>query len=76
MTEPSSQPDPQPEPKGPNFLLVVALAGLALIIIFIVVYFFVGDHGQRLLPHAHPRDAEPTSRLILPAWKSAAGSDC
>lgn len=54
-------------PKGPNFGVVVALSGVVLIVIFIVAYFFVKGHGSGMLPRAHPRKAEPTSRLVQPA---------
>ena len=56
-------------PKGPNFGVVVVLAGLALILIFILAYFFIKGHGSETLPRAHQRKAEPTSRLVLPTEK-------
>jgi hypothetical protein len=67
MPEPPSTGNYRRYPKGPSFGLVVVLAGVVLIIIFIVAYFFVMGHGSRMLPRAHPRKAEPTSRLVRPA---------
>jgi hypothetical protein len=68
MSEPSSTKDYRVYPKGPNFLLIVALAGVILLLLFIGAYFLVGRHGARLLPRAHRRDAEPTSYLVQPAF--------
>lgn len=43
------------------------MAAVALMIIFIVVYFIVMGHGSGMLPRTHQRKAEPTSRLVQPA---------
>jgi hypothetical protein len=53
-------------PKGPNFGLLMVLAGVALIVIFIIAYFFVMGHGSGMLPRSQPRKAEPTSQLVRP----------
>jgi hypothetical protein len=52
-------------PKEASFLAVVVLSAIFMIIFFICSYFFVGSDGTHLLPRAHPRDAEPTSQLIV-----------
>lgn len=54
-------------PKGPNFGMIVLLSGIAIVIIFILFYFFLGAHGSRMLPRTNPRNAEPNSQLTLPA---------
>jgi hypothetical protein len=66
MSEPRTTKDYRVYPKGPNFLLIVALAGVVLILLFIGAYFLVGGHGAKMLPHAHRRDAEPTSQVVMP----------
>lgn len=53
-------------PKGPNFLLIVILSGIALIVIMIVAYLILSGAGAALLPSAH-HDGAPTAQLLLPA---------
>jgi hypothetical protein len=65
MTEPTSTVDPHHHPKGPNFLLIVILFGVAIILIFIAAYIFLLGGGKHLVPGKH--DPHPTSQLILPA---------
>lgn len=67
MTESSSLSNIRLSPKSPNFLMVVALAGIFLIVFLVVSCLVVGDAGTKLMPGVHPRNAEPTSFLVLPA---------
>ncbi len=54
----------RPYPKGPNFGLIVALACIAMLLLFVVALFVL--HGDRkLLPHR--ADPHPTSSLTTPA---------
>jgi hypothetical protein len=44
-------------PKGPNFGLIVTLFGVAIVVIFLMVYLFLPELAQffhPLHPHAHP----------------------
>lgn len=66
MPDLPSPADHQVHPKGPNFLLIVLLAGLALAIMLILAYFIVLGAGEVLLPSAHGH-AESTARLVLSA---------
>jgi len=75
MSEPNSTKDYRVYPKGPNFPLIVALAGVILLLLFIGAYFLVSGHGAKMLPRAHRRDAEPTSYLLLPARHASKMSD-
>jgi hypothetical protein len=43
----------------------VVLSAIFLIIFLVCSYFFVGSDGANILPRVHPRDAEPTSQLIV-----------
>ncbi|HEU4983922.1 MAG TPA: hypothetical protein VFT88_14680 [Acidobacteriaceae bacterium] len=52
-------------PKGPNFLLIVILSGIALIIMLILAYFIVSGAGAALLPSAH-HTGDPTAQLLRP----------
>jgi len=59
---------PSPEsyqvyPKGPNFLLIVILSGIALFIMLVLAYFIVLGAGDVLLPSAH-QHGEVTSHLV------------
>jgi hypothetical protein len=38
-------------PKGPNFLLIVVLASIAIIVLLIAGVLLVGGHGRSLVPH-------------------------
>lgn len=67
MTEPTSTVDPHHHPKGPNFLLIVILFGIAIILIFIAAYIFLLGGGKHVVPGKHA--PHPTSQLILPAAK-------
>ena len=64
---PSDPYDPtanyRPYPKGPNFGLIVALACIAMLLVFAAALFVLrGD--RRLLPHRP--DPHPTSSLVVP----------
>jgi hypothetical protein len=65
MTEPISTVDPHHHPKGPNFLLIVILFGVAIILIFIAAYIFLLGGGKHVIPGKHA--PHPTSQLVLPA---------
>jgi hypothetical protein len=52
--------------KPPSFGMVVAMAAVVLIIILIAAYFVIGGAGKTLMPGSQPRNAEPTSQLVLP----------
>lgn len=71
MAEPPSPGNIRLYPKGPSFGLLVVLAGLALIVIFIIAYFVIGGSGKSILPSARPR-GNPTALLVQPAPRSAA----
>ena len=51
-------------PKGPNFLLIVILSGIAILVILGVALLLVKKDGGKMAPHG-PNPA-PNSRLILP----------
>jgi hypothetical protein len=55
-------------PNKPSFLLVVILAGVALIIVFIVAIFVLHLDGGRLFNH-HQKHA--TSQLVLPSARQS-----
>lgn len=67
MSTPPNLRDRVPPPKEANFGVVVLLAGLALVVIFIVAVAFVGADGRHILPRTRPSNFEPTSQLIMPA---------
>jgi hypothetical protein len=50
-------------PKGPNFLLIVALFGVTVLIGFAIAMLVTG-HLSRSIHVVHP-DAHPTSQLIV-----------
>lgn len=54
-------------PRKPNFLLVVVLAGAALLILFLSAFLLLSDTGKKLLPNIH-RKQHPTSYLGLPVF--------
>ena len=51
-------------PNKPNFLLILILFGVAILVIFVVAYFFVDFDGKHLTFRHH--SAHPTSQLIVP----------
>ncbi len=51
--------------KGPNFLLIVILAGIAIIVILIMAFFTIDWEGRRLVPRAGGKTKHPTSELRL-----------
>jgi hypothetical protein len=52
-------------PNKPNFLLILILFGVAILVIFVVAYFFVDFDGKHLTFRHH--SAHPTSQFIVPA---------
>jgi hypothetical protein len=55
----------QVSPKKPNFLLILILFCVALLLLFVVAYFFIDFDGKHLTFRHHA--AHPTSRLVLPS---------
>ncbi len=53
--------------KGPNFLLIVILAGITLIVILIASFYTIDWEGHKLIPRASGTHAHPTARLVMPA---------
>ena len=51
-------------PKGPNFLLIVILSGVAILLILGIALFLVKREGPKMAPHG-PNPA-PNSRLVYP----------
>jgi len=50
-------------PKGPNFLLIVILSGIALFIMLILAYLLLFGVGDKLLPSTH-QAGEATAHLV------------
>ena len=48
-----SQGDLQVHPKGPNFLVVVLLASVALAVMLVLAYIILVGVGEVLLPSTH-----------------------
>jgi hypothetical protein len=69
MSNPNSPQDPTADyrkyPKGPNFLLIVILASVAILIILAIGVFVVGGDGRKLIPHGP--NPTPNSMLAPPA---------
>lgn len=51
-------------PRGPNFLLIVILSGVAVILIFIAAYIVLIGTGKKIIPGRH--NPHPTSSIALP----------
>lgn len=51
--------------KGPNFLLIVILAGIAIVLILIASFFTVDWEGHRIVPKAFGSHAHPTAQLVV-----------
>lgn len=66
MSDLPSPANYQVYPKGPNFLLIVILSGIALFIMLILAYFIVLGAGEILLPSAH-QHGEATADLVRSA---------
>ncbi len=66
MPDLSSPADYRVYPKGPNFLLIVILSGIALFIMLILAYLIVLGVGDALLPSAH-QTGEVTAHLVRAA---------
>jgi len=63
-TESDHLADPRKHPRGPNFLLIVILSGVAVIVIFIAAYIVLSGTGKKLIPGRH--HPHPTSSITLP----------
>ncbi len=77
MTQPTSTANYRKYPKGPNFLLVVILAGVAMIAVCLIAVLVLRSEGKKLVPKVP--DKHPTSQIIPqipplrpPSSKSAA----
>jgi hypothetical protein len=57
-------------PNKPNFLLVVLLAGVTLIVVLVLAYFFINFEGGHL--HIRHRHANPNAQLSAPAFNHLA----
>jgi hypothetical protein len=72
MSNPNSQQDPTADyrkyPKGPNFLLIVILASVAILVVLAIGVFVVGGDGRKLIPHGP--NPTPNSMLNPPALSS------
>lgn len=55
-------------PNKPNFSLVVLLAGVTLIVVLVLAYFFIDFEGGHL--HIRHRHANPNAQLLAPASPS------
>ena len=55
----------QQPPESPNFLLILILACVAILVLFVVAYFFVDFNSGHLGFRHH--QAHQTSQLLLPA---------
>jgi len=66
MQQPMPPTNAHVPPKEPSFLAAVALASVALFLIFAFSVLFVDVAGTKLLPRIHKLDTEPTSCLVMP----------
>jgi hypothetical protein len=69
----NSPGDHRPEPKGPNFPLIVLLAGIVLAIGLIASFYTIDWDGKRLVPRAFGKHAHPTSQMLPVNPVDAAG---
>ena len=51
-------------PKGPNFLLIVILSGIAILVILALALFLVKHEGPKMSPHGP--NPTPNSRMVMP----------
>ena len=61
MTQPTSTANYRKYPKGPNFLLVVILAGVAMIAVCLIAVLVLRSEGKKLVPKVP--DKHPTSQI-------------
>ena len=61
-------------PKGPNFLLIVILSGVAMLLVFLAALFFLHRDSKKMIPHGP--NPEPNSRLVLPAAAPVLRATC
>ena len=52
-------------PKGPNFLLIVILFGVAILVVMVLALLVFKKEGKKMVPH--DPNPEPNSRLWRPA---------
>lgn len=53
-------------PNKPKFLLVVVLAGVTLLLILVLAYFFIDFEGGHI--HFRYRHANPNAQLLAPVF--------
>ena len=53
-------------PNKPNFSLVVVLAGVSLLLILVLAYFFIDFEGGHI--HIRHRHANPNAQLLAPTY--------
>lgn len=63
--------DKENHPKGPNFMLVVIFAGIALALILITALIFLTVRGKKTIPlnrqhHTHVQNVLPSPLGVLP----------
>ena len=61
MTQPTSTANYRKYPKGPNFLLVVILAGVAMIAVCLIAVLVLRSEGKKMVPKVP--DKHPTSQI-------------
>ena len=66
MSQQTDRHESGEETERPSFFRVVLLSAAALILIFLLAYFLVGDRGKKIVPPIE-RDSHPTSSLRMPA---------
>lgn len=64
MSTPTPPLENTHQPKGPNFLVVVILFGVAILVVFFFAYFVLKGGGRHLVPGKH--NPHPTSQLVVP----------
>ena len=61
MSQPTSTANYRQYPKGPNFRLIVILAGVIMLVIFVCVWLVLRTEGRKMLPKVP--DKHPTSQV-------------
>lgn len=63
--------DKENHPKGPNFMLVVIFAGIALALVLIAALIFLATRGKKIVPlnhqqHTHVQNVLPRPSGVFP----------
>lgn len=61
MTTPAPVEDRNSHPKGPNFPLIVALAGITLVLLMIAAVIFLAVRGKKDLPLNHQQHSQASN---------------